>query len=367
MSESDGSSDCGSPPHVESDDEDEFGGARLPSMTFTVQQVIGRGSCGVVFSAFVAETKEIVAVKRLVSTEEAISRELHFLRRLKHPNVVRLRRAFFSKSRESRKKLLNLVMEYVPESGDTVIRHYRAMKTSMPAVLLRVYIYQTLRALAYLQLCRVCHRDIKPPNLLICGKTHTLKICDFGSAKQLTLTHAHASYVGARFYRAPELIFGAVDYSFSIDIWSLGCVMAEMMLLHPIFPGDSGITQLVEMMKILGTPTLNELHCMNCTSPTLKLPTTHPVPFESLFPLAYRPEGPGLCLEMLKYIPEKRVTTLQAMQHPFFDPLREPWAQISACRPLPNLFDATREEQMACPAELLHVLFPTERERTMHL
>lgn len=154
---------------------------------------------------------------------------------------------------------------------------------------LQVYMYQLFRSLAYIHSQGVCHRDIKPQNLLVDPETAILKLCDFGrwawclhngqrwkkkktfcsalklanallqsvfrldqfcSAKQLVRGEPNVSYICSRYYRAPELIFGATDYTANIDIWSAGCVLAELLLGQPIFPGDSGVDQLVEIIKV---------------------------------------------------------------------------------------------------------------------
>jgi glycogen synthase kinase 3 beta len=88
-------------------------------------------------------------------------------------------------------------------------------------------------------------------------------LCDFGSAKILVAGEPNVSYICSRYYRAPELIFGATNYTTAIDIWSTGCVMAELMLGQPLFPGESGIDQLVEIIKVLGTPTREQIKTMN--------------------------------------------------------------------------------------------------------
>jgi serine/threonine protein kinase len=93
-------------------------------------------------------------------------------------------------------------------------------------------------------------RDIKPQNLLVDPANHVLKLCDFGSAKALVKGEPNVSYICSRYYRAPELIFGSTDYSTAIDIWSVGCVMAELLLGEPLFPGESGVDQLVEIIKV---------------------------------------------------------------------------------------------------------------------
>ncbi|KAE8771032.1 hypothetical protein D1007_57123 [Hordeum vulgare] len=102
--------------------------------------------------------------------------------------------------------------------------------------------------------------------------THKLKICDFGSAKVLVKGEPNISYICSRYYRAPELIFGATEYTIAIDLWSAGCVMAELLLGHPIFPGESGVDQLVEIIKVLGTPTREEIKCMNPNYTEFKFP-----------------------------------------------------------------------------------------------
>jgi serine/threonine protein kinase len=124
----------------------------------------------------------------------------------------------------------------------------------VPPLLVKLYSYQLLRSISYIHAIGICHRDIKPQNILVDTGSHTLKLCDFGSAKQLVPGEPNVSYICSRYYRAPELIFGNSNYTTAIDVWSVGCCIAELMLGQPIFPGESGVDQLVEIIKILGTP-----------------------------------------------------------------------------------------------------------------
>lgn len=146
-------------------------------------------------------------------------------------------------------------MDYVPETVYRVLKHYNKMKQAVPNLLVKLYAYQGFRALAYIHALGLCHRDIKPQNLLIDPLNHVFKLCDFGSAKRIISGESNVSYICSRYYRAPELIFGATDYGQHIDVWSLGCVIAELLLGQPLFPGESGVDQLVEIIKVLGTPT----------------------------------------------------------------------------------------------------------------
>lgn len=170
----------------------------------------------------------------------------------------------------------------------------------MPMLEVKLYIYQLFRSLAYIHSRGICHRDIKPQNLLLDPNSGILKLCDFGSAKILVENEPNVSYICSRYYRAPELIFGATNYTTKIgnylslllyvttadlawiDVWSTGCVMAELMLGQPLFPGESGIDQLVEIIKVLGTPTREQIRTMNPNYMEHKFPQIKPHPFNKV-------------------------------------------------------------------------------------
>merc|ERR1719215_1755589 len=113
----------------------------------------------------------------------------------------------------------------------------------------------------------IAHCDLKPQNCLLDGKTHTVKICDFGTAKRLSLGELRAVYTCSRYFRAPEVIFGSQSYDCSVDLWAAGCIMGEMILGQPLFTGKSGIDQACEIIKVLGTPSNEELRAMNPNYP----------------------------------------------------------------------------------------------------
>uniref|UniRef100_A0A9J7Y922 Glycogen synthase kinase 3 alpha a n=1 Tax=Cyprinus carpio carpio TaxID=630221 RepID=A0A9J7Y922_CYPCA len=222
---------------------------RPQEVSYTDIKVIGNGSFGVVYQARLIDSQEWVAIKKVLQDKRFKNRELQIMRKLDHCNIVRLRYFFYCSGEKKDEVYLNLLLDYVPETVYRVARHFSKAKTIIPIFYVKVYMYQLFRSLAYIHSQGVCHRDIKPQNLLVDPETAVLKLCDFGSAKQLVRGEPNVSYICSRYYRAPELIFGATDYTSNIDIWSAGCVLAELLLGQPIFPGDSGVDQLVEIIK----------------------------------------------------------------------------------------------------------------------
>ncbi|URD80751.1 hypothetical protein MUK42_03094 [Musa troglodytarum] len=157
------------------------------TVSYMAERIVGHGSFGIVFQAKCLETGETVAIKKVLQDKRYKNRELQTMRLLDHPNVVCLKHCFFSTPAEA-ELYLNLVLEYVPETVHRVIKHYNKMNQRMPLIYVKLYMYQICRALAYIHgSIGVCHRDIKPQNLLVNPHTHQLKLCDFGSAKVLVI------------------------------------------------------------------------------------------------------------------------------------------------------------------------------------
>ena len=302
-----------------------------------------------------------VAIKKVLQDKRFKNRELQIMRIVKHPNVVDLRAFFYSNGEKKDEVFLNLVLEYVPETVYRALRHYAKMKQTMPMLLIKLYMYQLLRSLAYIHSIGICHRDIKPQNLLLNPHTGVLKLCDFGSAKILVAGEPNVSYICSRYYRAPELIFGATNYTTNIDIWSTGCVMAELMQGQPLFPGESGIDQLVEIIKVLGTPSREQIKTMNPNYMEHKFPQIRPHPFSKVFRPRTPPEAIDLISHLLEYTPGARLTAIEAMCHPFFDELRQGESIMPNGRPMPALFNFTKEELSVRP-DLIPKLVPASAE-----
>ncbi|CAI0439520.1 unnamed protein product [Linum tenue] len=314
-------------------------GQSRQSINYIAEHVVGTGSFGTVFQAKCRETGEIVAIKKVLQDKRYKNRELQIMQMLDHPNIVGLKHSFFSTT-DKEELYLNLVLEYVPETLNRIARNYNRVNQRMPLIYVKLYTYQICRALAYMHNCiGICHRDIKPQNLLVKGE-------------------ANVSYICSRYYRAPELIFGATEYTTAIDIWSTGCVMAELLLGQPLFPGESGVDQLVEIIKVLGTPTREEIKCMNPNYTEFKFPQIKPHPWHKVFQKRLPPEAVDLLCRFFQYSPNLRCTALEAYIHPFFDELRDPSTRLPNGRPLPPLFNFKPQELSGIPTDMVNKLIP---------
>ncbi|CAE8688841.1 unnamed protein product, partial [Polarella glacialis] len=206
---------------------------------------------------------------------------------------------------------------------------------------------------------RVVHRDIKPANLLVDPASHTLKVCDFGTSKFLDGAEAQQPYVCSRYYRAPELILSVPECTFAVDMWSAGCVLAEMLLGLPLFPGKDGVDQLHQIFEILGTPNPGELHAMN---PQYDAAVGFGPPIEALpwgtvlGPLRSSPEVNSLLGQILQYDPSGRPQPMEAMAAAMFDELRRKAPELD-----PAFFNFTQEELEFCPPGFGQRLIPWRR------
>lgn len=315
-----------------------------PSIHYVAKSVIGRGSFGIVYKAQVVETGEIVAIKKVLQDRRFKNRELQILTKLRHPTVVRLSHSFFSKGENPDDVYLNLVMEHIQDTIYRTLRNHTKARKLVPLILTKTYIYQVCRALAYIHSHKICHRDIKPHNLLLDNQTHNVRLCDFGSAKILTKGESNVAYICSRYYRAPELVFEATEYTTQIDIWSLGCVLAELLLGEPLFPGESGVDQLIEIIKIMGSPTHEQIIAMNPNHTPLKFPMINPHPWSRVFRNKASSEAIHLVSSFLRYNPKERLDAFDALAHPFFDELRRPESILPGNVPIPNMYNFTKDE-----------------------
>lgn len=301
-------------------------------------KIIGQGTFGVVYKAQQRfDDRRVVAIKKVFQDPKYSNREFKIVVELNHPNCIKVHRYFFSQNAERQNEVyLNLVMDYIPDTLYKILRFYVKKNIPFPNALGKIYTYQMFRALSYIHNLGICHRDIKPQNILIDINNHRLAICDFGSAKQLRPGESSVAYICSRYYRAPELILGEERYGHEIDVWSMGCVIAEMFIGEPIFTGKNSKDQFVKIMSVLGTPTPEDLAAMHPTVQT-NLPQIKPLGLKRRFknpdPLML-----DLLSNILVYNPKKRLKPFEVLAHPYFDELRIQKLTING-RNVIDLFD----------------------------
>ena len=191
------------------------------------------------------------------------------------------------------------------------------------------FLYQILRALKYIHSAHVLHRDLKPSNLLLNGNCD-LKVCDFGLARVAHPEENHAGfmteYVATRWYRAPEIMLSWKEYTKAIDVWSVGCIFAELLGRRPLFPGKDYIHQLNLITDVIGTPSEEDVDSIEAEKARRyigSLPFKPPIPFERIFPNA-SPEAISLLQQMLVFHPGKRISVEEALAHPYLASLHDP-------------------------------------------
>ncbi|XP_027339707.1 mitogen-activated protein kinase 15-like isoform X2 [Abrus precatorius] len=305
---------------------------------YKIEEVIGKGSYGVVCSAYDTHTGEKVAIKKIndifehVSDATRILREIKLLRLLRHPDIVEIKHILLPPSRREFKDIY-VVFELMESDLHQVIK----ANDDLTPEHYQFFLYQLLRGLKYIHTANVFHRDLKPKNILA-NADCKLKICDFGLARVAFNDTPTAifwtDYVATRWYRAPELCGSFFSkYTPAIDIWSIGCIFAELLTGKPLFPGKNVVHQLDLMTDLLGTPSPESVARVRNEKARRYLSSMRkkkPVPFSQKFPNA-DPLALRLLERMLAFEPKDRPTAEEALADPYFKGLakveREPSAQ----------------------------------------
>lgn len=289
---------------------------------------LGEGTYGVVYRAKDQAGNEIYALKkiRLQAEEEGIPstaiREISLLKELNHKNIVKLYEVLHSP------KKLTLVFEYVEQDLKKVID---TKKEGLEIKLVKSFLYQLLKGVDYIHKHKVLHRDLKPQNLLI-SKDNIMKIGDFGLARGYGIPVKNYTHeVVTLWYRPPDVLLGNKNYGTSVDMWSIGCIFAEMVSGKPLFAGKNETDQLKKIFKIKGTP--NDNYC-----PSLKeLPEwaanennfeNYPEQDIKNFVPNLDQEGVDLLQKFIQLEYEKRISAEEALKHPFFDDILSDMKQI---------------------------------------
>ncbi|XP_061972901.1 mitogen-activated protein kinase 7 isoform X1 [Populus nigra] len=296
---------------------------------------IGKGAYGVVCSSINRETNEKVAIKKINNVFEnkidalRTLRELKLLRHIRHENVIALKDVLMPIHRTSFKDVY-LVYELMDTDLHQIIKSSQPLSSDH----CKYFIFQLLRGLNYLHSANILHRDLKPGNLLV-NANCDLKICDFGLARTSRGNEQFMTeYVVTRWYRAPELLLCCDNYGTSIDVWSVGCIFAEILGRKPIFPGTECLNQLKLIISVLGSQNDTDLEFID--NPKARryiktLPYTRGTHLSHLYPHA-DPLAIDLLQRMLVFDPSKRITVTEALLHPYisglYDPRRDPPAQV---------------------------------------
>ncbi|XP_027116176.2 mitogen-activated protein kinase 15 isoform X2 [Coffea eugenioides] len=305
---------------------------------YKIEEVIGKGSYGVVCSAYDTHLGEKVAIKKIndifehVSDATRILREIKLLRLLRHPDIVEIKHILLPPSRREFKDIY-VVFELMESDLHQVIK----ANDDLTPEHYQFFLYQLLRGLKYIHTANVFHRDLKPKNILA-NADCKLKICDFGLARVAFNDTPTAifwtDYVATRWYRAPELCGSFFSkYTPAIDIWSIGCIFAELLTGKPLFPGKNVVHQLDLMTDLLGTPSSEAIARIRNEKARRYLSSMRkkkPVPFSHKFPNA-DPLALRLLERMLAFDPKDRPNAEEALADPYFRNLakveREPSAQ----------------------------------------
>jgi serine/threonine protein kinase len=288
--------------------------------TYYRTKLIGKGTYGTVYRAKDEDGNEIYALKKikLQGDDEGIPstaiREICLLKELNHINIEKLKDVIHAS------KKITLVFEYIDRDLKKIID--ATMGEGLELKLIKSYLYQLLKGMAYIHKYKILHRDLKPQNLLI-SNDNILKIADFGLARGYGIPVKNYTHeVVTLWYRPPDVLLGNKTYGTTVDMWSIGCIFAEMASGKPLFTGNSEVDQLKKIFEIMGTPT------DNYASSLKELPEwgvgdnnfeeKKPQNFKELIPNLDN-EGIDLLQKFLQLEPDKRISCEEALKHPFFD------------------------------------------------
>lgn len=279
---------------------------------------LGEGQFAIVYKAEDTENENnIVAVKKIklghrTEAKDGINRtalrEIKLLQELSHPNIIGLVDVFGHKSS------ISLVMDYMETDLEVIVKDTSLILS--PAHI-KNFVLMTCEGLEYLHQNWILHRDMKPGNLLL-DKNGILKIGDFGLAKTFgSPNRVYTNQVVTRWYRSPELLFGAKNYGTGVDMWAVGCILAELLLRVPFLPGESDLGQLSKIFETLGTPRDEDWPTMKDLSDFVEFKKFARIPFEEIFSAA-SDDLLNLLEKLFFYDPARRVTATEALKHSYF-------------------------------------------------
>lgn len=337
------------------------------SSDFQLKSLLGEGAYGIVCSAVHLPTEEVVAIKKIEPFDKPLFalrtlREIKILKHFQHENII----SIFDIQRPDSFENFNEV--YIIQELMQTDLHKVITTQQLSVDHIQYFIYQTLRAVKTLHGSNVIHRDLKPSNLLI-NSNCDLKVCDFGLARIINAETGEneeeprqsgmTEYVATRWYRAPEVMLTAAKYSKAMDIWSCGCILAELLLKRPLFPGKDYRHQLMLIFGLIGTPTGEDLLCIESKRAReyiMTLPKYNPIPWERIFPNG-DPMGIDLLKKMLIFDPKKRITAREALEHPFLRTYHDPNDEPQGTPISPSFFEFDHYKDVLTTKDLKKLLW----------
>jgi len=283
-------------------------------MNYQQLEKLGEGTYATVFKGKERNSGDTVALKEIhldneEGTPSTAIREISLMKELKHDNIVYLRDVIHTDQK------LMLVFEYMDKDLKKYMDTYGS---PLPHDQIRSFMFQLLRGVAFCHERHVLHRDLKPQNLLI-NRRGELKLADFGLARAFGIpVNTFSNEVVTLWYRAPDVLLGSRQYDTSIDIWSAGCIMAEMFTGRPLFPGQQNDDQLIRIFRLMGTPTEATWRGVSALSEwRADFPVYAPMNLSSVLP-QIDDLGMDLLNKMLRLQPEERASARDLLIHPWF-------------------------------------------------
>ena len=341
---------------------------------YSLLDVVGQGAYGVVCAALDEDSGETVAIKKITNAFEhelyakRTLREIRLLRLLKHDNLIGLK-IILPPLKSDGFKDLYIISELMETDLSSIIKSPQPLSDEH----VQFFLYQILRGLKFLHTANVIHRDMKPRNLLL-NSNCDLKICDFGLAR-VEFPHSRGiqssavmtDYVATRWYRAPEIITGWSHYGKAVDMWAVGCVLAELLGRKPIFPGSNSQHQLELICQCLGKPsaaTIAKIQSMEIQDFVREIPDVPRVQLRDLYPHA-KEDACRLLDALMRFDPDYRCTVVQALEHEYLSQLHYPDDEPSGPEIDPAGFDFERASHTGeeLKKEILHEIWLYHRER----
>jgi serine/threonine protein kinase len=298
---------------------------------YDVLDVVGQGAYGVVCAAHDSVAGEAVAIKKISNAFEHATytkrtlREIRLLRLLRHDNIIWLKNILPPVKADGFRDLY-IISDLLETDLSSVIKSPQPLSDEH----VQFFIYQVLRGVKYLHTSTpaITHRDLKPRNLLV-NSNCDLKLCDFGLARvdvQSASRVAMTDYVATRWYRAPEIITGWVEYTKAVDLWAVGCILAELLGRKPLWPGSDSQHQLELICQCVGRPsvdTIEKIQTPEIRDFVAAIPDSTPVGFRALYPAA-NPLACDLLTDLLVFDPADRIGACQVLAHPYLAQLHYP-------------------------------------------